>query len=340
MKQQVKVIGIDLAKNVFQVHAADARGRKIFSKRLSRKQLGIFMAQLPKSLVGMEACGGAHYWAREFRKFGHDVRLIAPQYVRPYVKSQKNDMADAAAIAEAVTRPHMRFVGINEIWQQDILCLHRIRSRLVSNRTAVGNEIRGLLQEYGIVFSQGAAALRHGLASTIEDADNELTLTMRRATKELWKEWQGIDDTIKQYEAQIQQFYRNYEVCQRIGKIEGIGPITATAVVGTVGNAGVFRNGRQMAAWLGLVPRQCSSGGKERLLGISKRGDRYVRSLLVHGARSVLRHLGKKEDGRSRWLRDKHDRRGFNKACVALANKNARIIWAMLRFHTEYRKAS
>lgn len=340
MNQRVKVVGIDLAKHVFQIHAADARGRKVFSRQLTRKQLMPFTAQLSKSLVGMEACGGAHYWARKFRQLGHDVRLMAPQYVRPYAKGQKNDMADAAAIAEAVTRPHMRFVGIKEIWQQDILCLHRIRSRLVGNRTAVGNEIRGLLQEYGVTLSQGAAGLRQGLVKIMNKEDNCLTPEIQRAVIELWEEWLCLNERIKQYEIKIQEFYRRNKICRRIGEIEGIGPITATAVVGTIGDAGVFKNGRQMAAWLGLVPRQCSSGGKDRLLGISKRGDRYVRSLLVHGARSVLRHLGNKKDNRSNWLRDKHDRRGFNKACVALANKNARIIWAIMKFNTKYRKVA
>lgn len=340
MKEPIKVVGIDLAKDVFQIHASDARGRKIFSKQVKRRQFMEVMAQLPKSLVGMESCGGAHHWAREIRKLGHEVRLIAPQHVRPYVKNQKNDMADAAAIAEAVTRPHMRFVGIKEVWQQDILSLHRIRSRIVGNRTAVGNEIRGLLQEYGIVFPKGISGLKSGLLKLFSETENGLTLLVQQAIWDLWEEWQNLDARAKQLENNLGQFYRGHAVCERIGKIEGIGPITATAIVGTVGDASVFRNGRQMAAWLGLVPRQCSSGGKPRLLGISKHGDCYVRKLLIHGARSVLQHLGNKDDGRSRWLRDKRERRGFNKACVALANKNARIVWALMNFKTEYRRVA
>lgn len=336
MSNEVKVVGIDLAKHVFQIHGCDARGKKLFSKQLRRKEVLVFMAQLPRCLVGMEACGGAHWWARKLREMGHEVRLMAPQYVRPYVMAQKNDRSDAAAIAEAVTRPQMHFVAVKEGWQQDILSVHRVRNRLIQQRIALTNQMRGLLQEYGIVMPQGAAALRLALATVLEDADNGLSLLMRQVVDGLRQEWQDIENRLEQWDRQLHQMYTADETCRQLGRIEGIGPITATALVATIGDASVFKNGRQMAAWLGLVPRQHSSGGKERLGRISKRGDQYVRSLLVHGARSVLCHLGEKQHWRARWLRDKYERRGFNKACVALANKNARVVWAVMRYKEPY----
>ncbi len=340
MDKQVRVVGIDLAKQVFQIHGCDARGNQLFSKQLRRKQVLTFMAQLPLCLVGMEACSGAHWWARQFRKLGHEVKLMAPQYVKPYVKAQKNDRSDAAAIAEAVTRPQMRFVAVKEIWQQDILSVHRVRNRLIRHRIALTNQIRGLLQEYGIVMPQGVAALQRAMAEVLEDADNELSLPVRHLLDGMRQEWQEIEDRLELLDGQLRQIYEANETCRRLGCVEGIGPITATAVVATVGDASVFKNGRQMAAWLGLVPRQHSSGGKERLGRISKRGDQYVRGLLIHGARSALCHLGEKQHWRAKWLRDKYERRGFNKACVALANKNARVLWALMRYQKPYQRSA
>lgn len=340
MQQHIQVVGIDVAKHVFQIHGNDARGKPIFSKCLRRKAVLPFMTQLPPCLVGMEACGSAHYWARALRALGHEVRLMAPQFVRPYAKGQKNDVTDAAAITEAVARPSMHFVAVKEIWQQDILSVHRVRSRLLRHRVAITNELRGLLHEYGLIAPQGAAALRVVVSRVLEDAENELSGILREVIATLREEWQAAEARLDHWDRYLHRIADERELCQRLRGVEGIGPITATALVATVGDARLFKNGRQLAAWLGLVPRQRSSGGKPRLGRISKRGDAYVRSLLVHGARSVLRHLGHKQDARSQWLRDKHDRRGFNKAAVALANKNARIVWALMRYGTSYQQVS
>jgi transposase len=338
--KRISIMGIDLAKAVFQLHGTDAQGKMVFQKKLRRSELKEFIVKLSPCLIGMEACGGSHYWAREFEKMGHTVRLISPQFVKPYVKSNKNDAADAEAIAEALSRPSMRFVPIKPIANQDIQCLHRIRARLVRNRTALSNEIRGFLCEYGIVLPKSVRQLRMQVPLILEDATNELSSMARDLFAGLLEELKNVEDQITKYDRKIGEIYKKHEVCQRIGKIEGVGPITATAILAAVSDAQVFKNGRQFSAWLGLVPKQHSSGGKTTLLGISKRGDRYLRSLLIHGARTVVTYAKRKKDDRSRWITEKEKTRGFNKACVAVANKNARIIWALIAHGTEYRKAA
>ena len=337
--KKATTMGIDLAKNVFQIHGINKKGETVLRKRLTRGKVKEVMVNLPTCLIGMEACGGAHYWARVCKKYGHEVKLMSPQYVKPYVKTNKNDTADAEAIAEAVGRANMRFVPVKEIWQEDIQAIHRIRERLIHNRTALTNQIRGLLQEYGIVIAEGISKLKRELPIILEDGENELTHRSRRVFRELWEELKVLEQEIKKYKEEIEDIYRASEVCQRIGKVEGVGPITATALVAAVGDARVFKNGRQMSAWLGLVPKQNSSGGKERLLGISKRGNRYIRTLLIHGARSVVATARHKKDARSHWIAEKEKSRGFNKACVALANKNARILWALMAHQAEYKTA-
>lgn len=271
---------------------------------------------------------------------GHTVKLIAPQFVKPYVKTNKNDAADAEAIAEAVSRPNMRFVPVKQTGHQDIQSVHRIRQRLVRNKTALGNEIRSFLHEYGIVVPQSFNQLKKKLPLILEDACNELTPTIRELIHDLWEEFKDLEERIATYDLRIKQIYETNTECQRIGKIEGIGPVTATAVIASVTNPHLFKNGRELSAWLGLVPRQHSSGGKSVLSGISKRGDCYLRSLLIHGSRSVLKKASSKTDSRSRWVTKIRENRGFNKACVALANKNARIIWALLAHKEEYKKAA
>lgn len=338
--KRISILGIDIAKEVFQLHGNDERGKKVLGKRLKRSELFGYVAKLPKCVIGMEACGGSNYWAREFKKLGHEVKLVSPQYVKPYVKRDKNDAKDAEAIAEAVSRPQMRFVPIKEEWQQDIQCLHRIRARLVESRTAVSNELRGLLGEYGIVVKKGISILRREAGLLIEDAENGLSDLLRELMRGLLEELRELDEKVARCDEQVGWIYGGNEACQRIGKVEGVGPITATAIVSAVGDPRVFKNGRQLSAWLGLVPRQHSSGGKPVLLGISKRGDKYIRTLLIHGARAVLRKAGNKGDKRSRWIQEKQKTRGFNRTCVALANKNARIIWALLARREEYRKAA
>lgn len=336
--KKITTVGIDLAKNIFQLHAVDEYGKTVLKKRLSRGQLLPFVANLPACLIGMEACGGSNYWAREFVKLGHDVKLMAPQFVKPYVKSNKNDSADAEAICEAVTRPNMRFVPIKNIESQDMQSLHRIRQRLIKGKTALMNEIRGLIQEYGVIIPQGIMKLKKALNEIIEK-DSALSNKMKSIVREVYQELLDIEEKIKFYDNEIEIVFSQNEACQRLSKIEGVGVITATAIFAAIGTGKNFENGRQFAAYLGLVPRQHSSGGKERLLGISKRGDGYLRSLLIHGARAVIQRTTDKSDKRSAWINKLKITRGHNKTCVALANKNARIIWALLAKDQEYKKA-
>jgi transposase len=326
----VRVLGIDIAKQIFHIVGMDDTGTVVLRKRCPRGALMSFIAQMPPVVIGMEACGGAHYWARRFREHGHTVKLVAPQFVNPYVKSNKNDMADAEAIGEAVTRPTMRFVPIKELTQQDLQALHRIRERLVKARTALINEIRGLLSEYGIILPKGVAKFRQELLRTLEQEPAKLTELGREVFRQLHEEWLTLEQRLAYYNAKLEAICQAHPVCQRLLTIPGIGPLTATALVAAVSDAAHFKNGRQFAAWLGLVPRQHSTGGKPRLLGISKRGDIYLRKLFVHGARATMRWIGLKNDRRSQWLRALIQRRGTNRAVVALANKNARIAWVLL----------
>jgi len=333
----VSVIGIDLAKNIFQIHGNDKKGKCVLKKRLSREKLLEFMAQLPPCLVGIEACGGAHHWARTFREIGHTVKIMAPQFVKPYVKSNKTDRNDAEAIAEAVTRPNMRFVPIKTQQQQDTLLIHRARELVMKQRTAQANQIRGFLAEYGIVIAKGIRNLKT-LLSVIEDNQDKLSLKAQRILQQLCEQFTVFEADMKNYDQQIEHTVSEDPMCQAILKIEGVGPVIASAMVATIGDANAFKNGREVSAWLGLVPKQHSSGNTVRLGGITKRGDRYIRKLLVHGARSVINVSGNKKDRRSTWIMDKKERLGFNRAAVALANKNARIIWAVLKTGECYRK--
>ncbi len=334
---EVHTLGIDVAKNVFQLHGADEHGNCQLRKRLTRKKLLPTIANVPPCLIAMEACGGTHHWAREFRKLGHEVKIINPQYVKPYVKTQKNDYNDAQAICEAVRRPTMRFVPVKSIEQQDMLALHRIRTRLVRGRTALVNQIRGLLTEYGLVLPLQVAQVRKHVPIILEDAENGLTTLFRECLVELYEELTAVDARMQTVTSRINQLCKESSACQRIARIEGIGPITATALVASVGDATEFKSGRQLAAWLGLVPRQYSSGDRTVLRGITKRGDAYIRSLLIHGARAVATRAPSKPDARSRWITELQRRCGFNKSCVAIANKNARIAWALLAKSEEYR---
>ncbi len=337
---KVTTAGIDLAKNVFQLHGVDESGREALHKRLSRGKLLGYLANLEPCLIGIEACGGAHYWAREISKLGHTVRIMSPQYVKPYIKSNKNDRNDAQGICEAVGRPHMRFVAPKSVEQQTIQALHRVREQLIKGRTALVNQTRGLLAEYGIVVPKGVHKLRAALPEILEDGENGLTALAREVFADSYDQLLDSYRRIEAYDRRIERVLRASPLCQRIAQIEGIGPLGATALVAAVGDAKVFKNGRQLAARLGLVPKQHSSGGRNRLLGISKRGDRYLRTLLIHGARSVVSRCDTKQDARSRWLFAVKQRRGANRACVALANKNARIVWALLARDETYRAAA
>lgn len=332
----IKRIGIDLAKQVFQLHGVDNHEKVVLRKQLSRTKVLLYFQSLAPCLIGMEACGSSHYWARELQKLGHTVKLMAPQFVKPYVKGNKNDTNDAEAICEAVSRPNMRFVSIKTVAQQDIQAVHRIRNGLVKQRTAKINQIRGLLAEYGVVENKGVNVLRNALLSILEDAENGLSADFRILLEELRQDLITFDERISSLTEKINAIAKADEDTQRLQQIPGVGPITATALVSAVGDGKQFKCGRDLAAWLGLTPKQHSSGGKERLLGISKRGDAYLRTLLIHGARSVLRVSAKKTDSLNCWLQNVCDRRNKNIAAVALANKNARIIWAILTKKTNY----
>ena len=333
----IKRIGLDLAKYVFEVHAVDAQDEVVLRKTLRRDSVAQFFAELEPCIVGMEACCGSHYWARVLTDLGHEVRLISPQFAKPYVKYNKNDRNDAEAICEAIGRPSMRFVPPKSAEQLEIQAVHRIRQRVVANRTRLVNQVRGLLGEHGVVVARDITRIRRALgeiADSHESAFGDIFIDMLRDMRD---ELAELDIRLAGYNRRIKNLFRSNEMCQRIGQIEGVGPITATALVAAIGDKSCFKNGRQFAAWLGLVPKQHSSGGKARLLGISKRGDRYLRTLLIHGARAVLGKAAGKTDARSQWIGRMRERRHPNVVAVAIANKNARIIWSLLSRDQEYR---
>ena len=334
---KIATVGIDLAKNVFQVHGVNVCGKAVLKKQLKRHQVIEFFATMTPCLIGMEACGGAHYWARRLQAYGHIVKLMAPHFVKPYVKTNKNDAADAEAICEAVSRPNMRFVPIKNAEQQAVLALHRARQGFVKARTAQVNQIRGLLAEFGLVIPKGIAHIAAHVPELIEDADNELPGPFRQLIQRLMEHLKELDRQTVEIEAQIVTWHRNNALSRKLAAVPGIGPITASALVATVGDAKNFANGRQLAAWLGLVPRQNSSGGKNVLLGISKRGDTYLRTLLVHGARAAVNAAQRMKARIGGWLGGILSRKNKNIAVVALANKNARIVWALLAHDREFR---
>jgi transposase len=326
----ITTVGIDLAKSVFQVHGVDARGKAVLRRQLRREQVAAFFVNLPPCLIGMEACASAHHWGRMLERFGHTVRLMAPQFVKPYVKTNKNDAADAEAICEAVSRPSMRFVPIKSVEQQAVLSVHRVRQGFVKARTAQANQIRGLLGEFGLVIPQGIRHIAQRVPALLEDASNELPLEFRQLIDRLTCHLKELDQQVRELERQIVAWHRSSELSRKLEKIPGIGPLAATALVASIADARSFNNGRQVSAWLGLVPRQNSSGGKSTLLGISKRGDVYLRTLLIHGARSAILAARRQGECKNVWLANLLNRRHANIAAVALANKNVRTVWALL----------
>ena len=335
---KVAILGIDLAKNVFQLHGIDAKGQAVLKRRVRRDKLLLVVANMGPCLIVVEACTGAFYWARAFQRFGHGVRVINPQYVKPFVKGNKNDGNDAEALCEAAQRPNMRFVPLRTMEQQDIQALHRARQRLVNHRTALITQMRGLLLDRGIAFGTSASRARRLIPEILEDADNGLTSLFRQSLADLYEFWQEIDVRIAHFDRRIASVFQQSEVCQRIAQVEGVGPKTATALVAAVGDAREFKNGRHLAAWLGLVPRHCASGDRRHLFGISKHGDQHLRTLLVHGARAVVRTASHKSGPRYAWVQALQKRRGTNRTIVAVANKNARILWALLAKGETYRK--
>ena len=339
---EVTTIGIDIAKRIFQFHGVNKNGKTVLKKRLMRDQVLTFMSNQPKCLVGIEACGGANHWSREITKLGHEVKLMAPQFVKPYVKTNKNDEADAEAICEAVARSNMRFVPVKTIEQQDMLSIHRVRARLVKNRTALANEIRGLLLEFGIIIPQGINKILDRLTEVLDS--NQLSGISCHTFTELKEEFIANNNRVKEVEKRLKILASKCDLYQRLQVVPGIGLITGTALIASIGNASCFQNGRQLASWLGLVPRQNSSGGKTKLLGISKRGDVYLRTLLVQGARSILnvrlRTINKNSQEECSqftvWIDNLFARAGSNKTVIAIANKLARIVFAVLSTGNSY----
>lgn len=340
--QQNTVIGVDLAKASFQSHKATKAGRLVKTSKLSRQKFSEFLAKEEKTTIYMEACGSSNFWARKAQKYGHEVKLIAPQYVRPYRKRHKTDAADAAAIVEAGTREHMNFVPIKTIEQQDLQSIRRIRQLEVETRTALMNQIRGLLAEYGVAIAQGHAALREALIECSiegqgEEIMHDLSPTMKRHLVGLQARLRSIDERVTDLDKELERAAQKDERCRRIMTVPGVGPITATALVAQVGDAREFHSARHLAAWIGLTPKQNSTGGKVVTLGISKAGNKDLRTLLIHGGRAVMMNPGKKKDKRSEWAVALKERVGMNKAAVAMAHKNVRTIYALLRNGTEFK---
>jgi transposase len=335
-------VGVDLAKHVLQVHGVDRSETVVWRRRLRREGwLKALRERVePGCEIGMEACGGAHHWARELQRHGYRVKLIAPQFVKPYVKSNKNDATDAEAICEAMGRPGMRFVPVKTVEQQDIQALHRVRASRVEQRGAKANQIRGLVAEYGLVAPRELVHLRRALPRWLEDESNGLTARFRSLLQGLRDELAALDERIAELDREIERIAQSEPAAKRLMQLRGVGPVIATAMLATVGDARQFRNGRQMSASLGLTPRQHSSGEKERLLGISKRGDAYLRTLLIHGARAVLRTAASKDDRLSQWVTRLAARSHINVAAAALANKTTRMAWAMLSRGENYHPAS
>lgn len=343
--RNITTIGVDIAKNYIEVHGADSKGKRVLKKRLPRESFLTYMVNLPKCLIGMEACGGAHYWAIELVKLGFMVKLMSPRKVKKYVENNKNDANDAAACAEAVERKNMRFVSIKTEVQLEIQAIHRVRSHYVKQLTGLMNMIRGLLLEVGIAIPKSKAALVNKMKVVLDDTSDQLSLKSQNLFRNLYDDLKRLEEEIKRHTGSLNKLAEEDECCKRISTLPGIGPITATAVIAKIGNGSEFQKGRELSAYLGLVPKQSSSGDKQLLLGISKHGDRYLRQLLIHGGRSSVRAslrlnkktgLCEKQDKHSQWLRQLAGRVGNNKASVAAANKNARMIVALLKKQTTF----
>jgi transposase len=334
---EMRVIGIDLGKSVFHLVGMDQHGKIVARRRLSRSQMMVYTAKIPRCLIGMEACCGAHFLGAALAAQGHDVRLIPAQFAKPFLKSNKNDYLDAEAIAEAVQRPSMRFVPIKTDDQLDLQALHRVRDRLVSRRTSVINQLRAFLLERGITFRQGRAYLQKQVPELLEDAEQKMSPRIRQLVDRLWQEWKALEEQVEALSIEIQSIASQDAACQRLLDVPGVGPLVATALVAAINNGDAFTKGRDFSAWLGLVPRQHSTGGKAWLLGISKRGNSYLRRLFIHGARSVVMSLNRDSHVIGKWMSQLEARTHRNILVVAVANKLARIAWAVLAKGELYR---
>ena len=335
---KISRVGVDLAKNVFQVHGVDSRGKVVWKRQLRRSQwLRALAEQIDTDCeIGMEACGGAHHWARELQSRGYQVKLIPPQFVKPYVKGNKNDASDAAAICEAMSRADMTYVAVKTVEQQDIQALHRVRASVMGRRTATSNQIRGLVAEYGLVAPKDLRPLRRAIPDWLEDAENGLTDRFRRLLHELWQELLRLDQRLAELDGEIEIIAETHADAKRLLKLRGVGPLVATALVARFGDGSHFKRGRQAAASVGLTPRHHGTGGKNRIYGLSKEGDRYLRSILIHGARAVVSQAKRRDDRLSVWVTDLKERSHMNVAAVALANKTVRMAWSMLKHGTDY----
>ena len=336
---QITTVGLDLAKNVFHVVCCNQAGKEVKKRKLRRREVLDYCRQLPACTVGIEACASSHYWARQLRQLGHTVKILPPKIVKRYLTGQKNDYNDARAIAEAATRENIRAVAIKTVEQQDLQALQRLRRARCKERTALCNQLRGLLGEYGIIIPRGVSPLRQQLPEILEDAENGLSLRIRPWLHQAYQQLCFLDVQLDYYTDVLKQISQQDDRCQRLQKIPGFGPILAAAFAAYVGDGKGFKRGRDVSASLGMVPRQHSSGDKPMLLGITKRGDKDLRCLCIHGARSVVRHAKGKDDPLSQWINRIKEKRGANKAAVALANKMARIGWAIIANHSEYRPA-
>jgi transposase len=334
---EIRSVGIDLGKTTFHLVALGYNNKLLIKKKFSQKQLIAFTANMQTSLIGMEACSGAHFLGRTLREQGHDVKLIPAQFVKPFVKSNKNDFIDAEAIAEAVTRENMRFVPIKTDDQLDLQALHRVRDRLIARRTSVINQLRAFLLERGLVFAKSPAKLRERIPETLEDADEKITPRMRNLLSLLWEEWKDLERQLEAMNHEVERIASSDPACMRLRQIPGIGPLVATAIVAAIGNGAAFSKGRDFAAWTGLVPKQHSTGGKTKLAGISKRGNRYLRKILIHGARSVVFRSRRERIAMGEWMNTLETRSSRNVLIVAMANKLARIAWAVLSSGQDYR---
>lgn len=334
----VTTIGIDLAKNSVSLHGVDSRGQTVWRKSLTRTKLLPFLGSLPACRIGLEACSGAHHWGRSLEGLGHRVGIMASRFVAPYRKGGKNDGNDAEAICEAVSRPGMRFVPVKSAEQQAVLCLHRIRQGLIKERTAAINQIRGLLSEFGLIMPKGRYSAQHHIPGILEDAENGLPMLVRRLLGDTYRRMRVMNEQILAYDRELEHLAKASDRATRLMTLPGIGAVTATALVASIGDPKQFKNGRQFAAWLGLTPRQYTTGGKIRLGRITKKGDVYLRTLLIHGTRAVLANVAEKSDRLSAWARALIERRGYRRAAVALAAKNARIAWALMHHGTTYQR--
>lgn len=333
----ITTLGIDLAKNNFSVVGMNEHGKVLLRRSLTRKKLLPFVAQCPPCLIGMEACSGAHYWGREFEKLGHRVGIVAAKFVEPYRKGCKNDNNDAEAICEVVSRPNIWFVPVKTPDQQAVLCIHRVRQGLIKERTGLINQLRGLLSEFGLVMPKGRYSAQAHIPRLLEDAENGLPHLARRMINDLWQRIQHSNEQILAYDRELARVVREDENAKRLMSIPGVGEQVASGIVASVPDPRLFKNSRQFAAWLGLVPRQYTTGGHIRLGRITKRGDKYLRMCLVHGARAVVANLRDKQDKVSCWVRDLVQRRGYLRAVVALAARNARLIWTLMVKQEDYR---